>query len=124
MELVQVEDYEPEIDQLIQDNFGPGESLWSPKCFNLLYKLVDDQKLVGVCTLQWSGEYWILGDVCVGHKGRGYGTEIVRRVCESHPESIWADATSAGSEVILKRNSFHPTSVQPWEPEGKGYMTC
>ena len=58
MKLVRVYRQSEVIDDLVRKNFGPGESLWSPKCFDRLYKLVDGRKLLGACTLQWSGEYW------------------------------------------------------------------
>lgn len=119
MKLERVYRKSKKVDELIQQNFGPGESLWKPKCFDLLYKLVDGQKILAVCTLQWSAEgYWILGDVCSVTHGHGFGSEIIRRVCERTHEPIWADATHPGSGKILERNSFRPTTVQPWKPEG------
>jgi len=111
------------VDELIQQNFGPGESLWDPKCFDLLYKLTCSQKILAVCTLQWSASgYWILGDVCASIHGKGFGSEIIRQICERISEPIWADATGPGSERILERNSFKPTTIQPWDPDGKSYI--
>ena len=126
MKLVRVYRRSNSIDKLVQENFGPGESLWVPKCFDRLYKMVDGSKLLGVCTLQWAPDgYWILGDLCVDpdHQGKGYGTEIVRQICFKIREPIWADATHPGSEQILKRNSFKEVGPRdgPWIPEGKGY---
>jgi hypothetical protein len=123
MKLERVYRKSKKIDKLVQKNFGSGESLWDPKCFDLLFKLTCDRNILAVCTLQWSyEEYWILGDVCAAEHGQGYGSEIVRRVCEQVSEPIWADATNPGSIRILERNSFGLTIIQPWEPEGKSYI--
>ena len=122
MKLVRVYRRSEIIDDLVRKNFGPGESLWEPKCFDRLYKLVDGRKLLGVCTLQWSGEYWILGDLCTANHGRGHGFEFVKQICEQVREPIWADAVGPASARILERNSFRPTGVQPWPPEGKSYI--
>ena len=123
MKLERVYRKSKKVDKLIRQNFGPGESLWDPKCFDLLYKLVDGPKIMAICTLQWSGQgYWILGDICASVHGQGFGSEIVRRVCGSVSEPIWADATGPGSERILERNSFGPTIIEPWKPEGKSYI--
>ena len=124
MKLVRVHRRSKVIDDLVRENFGPSESLWAPKCFDRLYKLVDGSKLLAVCTLQWSGEYWILGDLCVaiGEHGKGYGSKIVERICEQNSEPIWADATSPASARILERNSFRVwDGVYPWRPEGVSY---
>lgn len=124
MKLERVYRKSKKVDKLIRQNFGPDESLWDPKCFDRLYKLVDGQKILAVCTLQWAQAdgYWILGDVCSAVHGQGFGSEIVRQVCEKVSESIWADATGPGSERILERNSFRPTTLAPWEPEKKCYI--
>ena len=123
MKLQRVHRKSKKVDQLIQKNFGSGESLWDPKCFDLLFKLIDSQKILAVCTLQWSDQgYWILGDLCSGIHGKGFGSEIVRQICEQVSEPIWADATNVGSERILERNSFKPTTIKPWDPEGKSYI--
>jgi hypothetical protein len=123
MKLERVYGKSKKVDKLIRQNFGPGESLWDPKCFDLLYKLVEGPKILAVCTLQWSGQgYWILGDICASVHGQGYGSEIVRLICEIVSEPIWADATTPGSKRILERNSFGPTIIHPWEPEGKSYI--
>ena len=123
MKLERVYRKSKKVDKLIRQNFGPGESLWDPKCFDLLFKLTHSQKILAVCTLQWSGQgYWILGDICASVHGQGFGSEIVRRVCERVSEPIWADATTPGSIRILERNSFGPTIIEPWEPEGKSYI--
>jgi hypothetical protein len=111
------------VDKLIQKNFGPDESLWDPKCFDFIYKLIDGHKILAVCTLQWTDQgYWILGDVCSSVHGQGFGSEIVRQICEQISEPIWADATTPGSIQILERNSFKPTTIQPWDPHGKSYI--
>jgi GNAT superfamily N-acetyltransferase len=111
------------VDDLVRANFGPCESLWHPKCFDRLYKLVNGSKLLAVCTLQWSGEYWILGDLCVDPQehGKGYGSELVRQICSKIKDPIWADATHPMSAKILERNSFSKTTIGPWEPKGQAY---
>ena len=128
MKLVRVQHRSDKIDQLVSQSFGPGESLWSPRYFDRLYKLVDHRKVLGVCTLQWAPDgYWILGDLCVAEQGQGHGSEIVKQICSKIREPIWADATHPGSERILKRNSFGPTRTQPWVPQGVPLMrirTC
>ena len=123
MKLVRVYRRSNTIDDLVRKNFGTEESLWNPKCFDRLYKLVDGRKLLGVCTLQWSPDgYWILGDICVYEHGKRYGSEIVKRICEQISEPIWADATHPASERILEQNSFKLTSIKPWPPHGKPYI--
>lgn len=122
MKLVRVYRRSDRIDELVRANFGPGESLWAPKCFDLLYKLVDGSKLLAVCTLQWSDEgYWILGDLCTAEHGQGHGSEILKQICSVITDPIWADATHPGSERILERNSFSKTTISPWEPKGQAY---
>ena len=122
MKLVRVYRQSEVIDDLVRKNFGPGESLWEPKCFDRLYKLVDGRKLLGVCTLQWSGEYWILGDLCTAEHGKGHGSQFVKQICEQVQEPIWADATHPGSERILEKNCFVPVNFGPWEPKGLAFF--
>lgn len=111
-----------EIDQLIQKNFGSNESLWNPKVFDRLFMLTRGQKLLAVCTLQWSGKYWILGDLCTEEHGKGHGSLIVQRVCERLTQPVWSDATHPACEKILVRNGFQETRIHPWKPEGKAYF--
>lgn len=118
MKLVRVYRTSSRVDELVRENFGPCESLWKPKCFDRLYTLMDGSRLLAVCTLQWSGAYWILGDLCTAEHGKGHGSEIVRRVCSAVSESIWADATNPISEKIFKKNSFKISSIKPWDVEG------
>ena len=112
------------VDELTAANFGPGESLWEPRCFDLAYELTDGDRLLAVCTLQWAPEqqYWILGDVCVSAHGHGYGTEIVRRVCEENPEPIWAETSNPAAMRILEKNGFTRTDECPWESDMTFYI--
>lgn len=113
-----------QIDSLIQKNFGPNESLWNPKCFDRLFVLLGDQKLLAVCTLQWADNgYWILGDLCTAEHGKGYGSLIVQSVCEKIKEPVWSDATHPACEKILLHNGFQRViHLGPWKPEGMSYF--
>jgi hypothetical protein len=122
MKLVRVYRTSSRVDELVRENFGPCESLWKPKCFDRLYKLVDGHRILAVCTLQWSGAYWILGDLCTAEHGKGHGSEIVRLVCSTVRGSIWADAVNSISEQIFKKNSFKISSIKPWGVEGVPMM--
>ena len=121
MKLVQVRRRSRRVDALVEQNFGPGESLWDPKCFDRLYTLVDGPRLLAVCTLQWSGEYWILGDLCAAEHGKGHGTEIVKRIFKKIFEPVWTDATSPASEGVMRRNGCVRADFGPWPPKGLAY---
>lgn len=120
MELTQVHGFSQQIDKLIRQNFGDNESLWNPKCFDFIFKLVEGSELLGVCTIQWCDDgYWILGDVCTSTHGKGHGKTMIKFLTELLPnDSIWADASTIQSEYILKQNGFRPTCVRPWKPTG------
>ena len=59
------------MDELVAQNFGPGESLWNPKCFDRLYTIREGAKVMALCTLQKWGDRWILGDLLKALESHG-----------------------------------------------------
>jgi hypothetical protein len=113
-----------DVDALIALNFGDGESLWNPKCFDKLYTL--GEPICAVCTLQkWDGG-WILGDVCVSEKRKGYGTRVVDLALSNVKGPIWADANAGSAGIFEKdirwRKATH-LQVPPWEASGVWYVS-
>ena len=120
-----VERRSKKIDELVRQNFGPDEDLWNPKHFDFLFKLTHKNSTdpVAICTIQWQGEYWILGDLCVKEKGMGHGTAIVDLVMKALNQPVWVDANEISSRIFEKNPLFYETTKGPWKPEGKAYLS-
>ena len=110
------------MDELIRQNFGPGESLWNPKCFDRLYTLREGSKVLALCTLQkWGRDGWILGDLCVAEKRKGLATRLVNKVLSKVKEPIWVDANEESNGIFLKDPRWTRASENPWEPTGTSW---
>lgn len=112
------------MDAIVRQNFGEDESLWNPKCFDRLYSLRDGSQIVAICTLQkWSGG-WILGDLCVSEKRKGYATRLVNKVIQKvRSEPIWVDANEQSRGIFEKDSRWHKTNIGPWKPTGTSFST-
>ena len=111
------------MDELIRQNFGPGESLWNPKCFDRLYTLREGSKVLALCTLQkWGRDGWILGDLCVAEKRKGLATRLVNKVLSKVKEPIWVDANEESNGIFAKDPRWHRTNEGPWEPTGTSFV--
>ena len=113
-----------EVDALIALNFGPGESLWNPKVFDLLFLI--GHPLCAVCTLQKWGKSWILGDLCVGEKRKGYGTQVVELALSKVHGRVWADANAESAGVFQKDPRWRKATRSqkpPWKAMGVWYAT-
>ena len=111
------------MDELIRQNFGPGESLWNPKCFDRLYTLREGSKVLALCTLQkWGRAGWILGDLCVAEKRKGLATRLVNKVLSKVKEPIWVDANEESNGIFAKDPRWHRTNEGPWEPTGTAWV--
>ena len=111
------------MDELVARNFGPGESLWNPKCFDRLYTIRDGPKVMALCTLQkWGRDRWILGDLCVAEKRRGLATQLVNKVLSKVKEPIWVDANEASNGIFAKDPRWRRTYENPWEPTGTAWV--
>jgi len=111
-----------QVDQLVRQNFGPGESLWNPKCFDRLYTLREGSRVTALCTLQRWGDRWILGDLCVAEKRRGLGTQLVNKVLAKVKEPVWADANAESNGIFAKDPRWRRTDEGPWEPSGTAWL--
>ena len=110
------------MDELIRQNFGPGESLWNPKCFDRLYTLREGSKVLALCTLQkWGRDGWILGDLCVAEKRKGLATRLVNKVLSKVKEPIWVDANEESNGIFLKDPRWTRARQNPWEPSGTAW---
>ena len=126
MRLRLVERRSKKIDKLIRQNFGPHEDIWNPRHFDNLFSLTEDDSTepIAVCTLQWTMDYWILGDLCVATPRQGYGTEIVRQVMQVVKKPVWVDAANEASAKIFERDSrFKETTEGPWKIEGRAFLS-
>ena len=110
------------IDELTARNFGPGESLWNPKCFDRLYTIREGAKVVALCTLQKWGDKWILGDLCVAEKRRGLGTRLVNKVLAKVKEPVWVDANAESNGIFAKDPRWRRTDDGPWTPSGTAWL--
>jgi hypothetical protein len=109
------------MDELLAQNFGPGESLWNPKWFDRLYTIREGAKVMALCTLQKWGDRWILGDLCVAEKRRGLGTQLVNKVLAKVKEPVWADANAESNGIFAKDPRWRQTDEGPWEPSGTAW---
>jgi hypothetical protein len=110
------------MDELISKNFGIGESIWNPKCFDRLYTLRENGQVVAVCTLQrWHGG-WILGDLCVAEKRKGLATQLVNKVISKVKEPIWVDANEESNGIFAKDPRWRRTDDAPWQPSGTAWL--
>lgn len=125
MELSLVERKSSKVNKLIRQNFGPHEDLWSPRHFDMLFRLTHRGSTdpLAVCTLQWAKDYWILGDLCASEKGKGYGTEIVQRVMEVINGPVWVDANEFSAKIFEKDPRFTETTEGPWPPENRAFIS-
>ena len=110
------------IDELVRQNFGPGESIWNPKCFDRLYTIREGSNVMAVCTLQKWGDGWILGDLCVAEKRRGLATRLVNKVISKVKESIWLDANEESNGIFAKDPRWRRTDEGPWKPTGAAWV--
>ena len=110
------------VDELVRQNFGPGESIWNPKCFDRLYTIREGSKVVALCTLQKWGDRWILGDLCVAEKRRGLGTRLVNKVISKVKEPIWVDANAESHGIFAKDPRWRRTAEAPWHPSGTAWL--
>ena len=112
------------MDELIRQNFGPGESLWNPKCFDRLYTLREGSKVLALCTLQkWGRDGWILGDLCVAEKRKGLATRLVNKVLSKVKEPIWVDANEESNGIFAKDPRWTRARQNPWAPSGTAWAT-
>jgi len=111
------------MDELISKNFGSGESIWNPKCFDRLYTIREGSKVMALCTLQRWGDKWILGDLCVAEKRKGLGTRLVNKVLAKVKEPIWVDANEASNGIFRKDPRWTRARQNPWEPSGRAWQT-
>lgn len=126
MKLRLIERRNNKVDKIIRQNFGPHEDIWNPRYFDELFSLTEDGSTepLAVCTLQWTKDYWILGDLCVATRGCGHGAEIVRRVMQVVKQPVWVDATNEICAKIFERDQkFKETTEGPWKPEGRAFIT-
>lgn len=114
--------YTETVNELIRQNFGPGESLWNPKCFDRLYTIREGSKVVALCTLQRWDDRWILGDLCVAEKRRGLGTQLVNKVLSKVKEPIWVDANAESNGIFAKDPRWRRTDDGPWVPSGTAWL--
>ena len=110
------------MDELISKNFGIGESIWNPKCFDRLYTIREGSKVMAVCTLQRWGNKWILGDLCVAEKRKGLATQLVNKVLSKVKEPIWVDANEQSNGIFAKDPRWQQTSEGPWTPKGEAWI--
>ncbi|BAT22547.1 hypothetical protein [Yellowstone lake phycodnavirus 3] len=110
------------MNELITKNFGPGESIWNPKCFDRLYTIREGTKVMAVCTLQRWGSKWILGDLCVAEKRKGLATRLVNKVIAKVKEPIWVDANEESNGIFLKDPRWRRTDEAPWQPSGTAWL--
>ena len=110
------------MDELIRQNFGVGESIWNPKCFDRLYTIREGSKVMALCTLQRWGDKWILGDLCVAEKRKGLATQLVNKVISKVKESIWVDANEESNGIFAKDNRWRRTADGPWAPSGTAWV--
>lgn len=111
------------MDELIHQNFGEGESLWNPKCFDRIYTIREGAKVMALCTLQKWNDGWILGDLCVAEKRRGLATQLVNKVLTKVKEPIWVDANEESNGIFAKDSRWHRTDECPWKPTGTVWFT-
>lgn len=126
MRLRLIERRNTKVDKLIRQNFGPHEDIWNPRYFDELFSLTEDDSTdpLAVCTLQWTKDYWILGDLCVATPRHGYGSEIVRLVMNVVKHPVWVDATNDACVKIFERDPrFKETTEGPWEPTGRAFLS-
>jgi len=114
--------YTETVDELVRQNFGPGESLWNPKCFDRLYTIREGSRVMALCTLQRWDDRWILGDLCVAEKRRGLGTRLVNKVLEKVKEPIWVDANAESNGIFAKDPRWRRTAEAPWKPSGTAWL--
>lgn len=112
-----------QIDDLIAQNFGAGESIWDNKCFDRLYTLREGSRVTAVCTLQRWDDKWILGDLCVAEKHKGLATQLVNKVLSKVKEPVWADANAESNGIFAKDPRWRRTDDAPWEPTGTAWVT-
>lgn len=112
-----------QIDNLVIQNFGVGESIWDNKCFDRLYTLREGSRVTAVCTLQRWGDKWILGDLCVAEKRKGLATQLVNKVISKVKEPVWVDANSESTGIFAKDPRWRRTTEAPWEPIGTVWVT-
>jgi len=110
------------VDELVAQNFGPGESLWNPKCFDRLYTIREGARVMALCTLQRWGDRWILGDLCVAEKRRGLGTQLVNKVLAKVKEPVWVDANAESNGIFAKDPRWRRTDDAPWQPSGTAWV--
>ena len=110
------------MDELIRQNFGEGESLWNPKCFDRLYTIREGSKIMALCTLQRWGSKWILGDLCVAEKRRGLATQLVNKVLTKVKEPIWVDANAESTGIFAKDHRWLRTDEGPWKSSGVTFI--
>ena len=110
------------MDELIRQNFGEGESIWNPKCFDRLYTIREGSKVMALCTLQKWGDRWILGDLCVAEKRKGLATQLVNKVLSKVKEPIWVDANEESNGIFAKDTRWRRTCENPWEPSGTAWV--
>ncbi|BAT22343.1 hypothetical protein [Yellowstone lake phycodnavirus 2] len=125
MKLRLVERRNNKVDKLIRQNFGPHEDIWNPRHFDELFSLTENDSTdpLAVCTLQWTKDYWILGDLCVATRGCGHGAEIVRRVMQIVKKPVWVDTNEFASTIFEHDPRFKETTEGPWEPTGRAFIT-
>lgn len=112
------------VDELVARNFGEGESLWNPKCFDRLYTIREGVRVMALCTLQRWGSNWILGDLCVAEKRKGLGTQLVNKVLEKVKEPIWVDANAESAGIFAKDPRWRRTDEGPWNPSGTAFTSA
>lgn len=110
------------MDELISKNFGEGESIWNPKCFDRLYTIREGSKVMAVCTLQRWDDRWILGDLCVAEKRRGLATQLVNKVLAKVKEPVWVDANAESNGIFAKDPRWRRTAEEPWKPSGTAWL--
>lgn len=111
------------MDKLVSENFGSGESLWNPKCFDRLYTLRDGSRITALCTLQkWGKNKWILGDLCVAEKRKGLATQLIDKVLSKVHEPIWVDANEQSNGIFAKDSRWRQTNEGPWKPSGTAWQ--
>lgn len=125
MRLRLVERRSKKVDKLIRQNFGPHEDIWNPRYFDELFSLTEEDSTepLAVCTLQWTKDYWILGDLCVATRGCGHGAEIVRKVMQVVNKPVWVDTNEFASTIFERDPRFKETTEGPWEPTGRAFLS-
>ena len=114
--------YTAMMDELVGRNFGAGESLWNPRCFDRIYTIREGPKVMALCTLQKWGDRWILGDLCVAEKRRGLGTQLVNKVLSKVKEPVWVDANAESNGIFAKDPRWRRTDDGPWVPSGTAWL--